>query len=129
MWDFAIGDMGSMFGHVTNRLDLPEETLLANLQLVQTRNGIGPDEALQTIQDTIHTATGEQRVRFSNFSIEMETGTGKTYVYIRTALELNRLYGLRKFIMFVPSGAVREGVIKSLKITQDHLRALYYNVP
>ena len=59
----------------------------------------------------------------------METGTGKTYVYIRTALELNRRYGLRKFIVVVPSVAVREGVIKSLKITQDHLRALYDNVP
>src|SRR5712671_1022636 len=55
----------------------------------------------------------------------METGTGKTYVYIRTALELNRRYGLRKFIVVVPSVAVREGVIKSLKITQQHLRALY----
>jgi restriction endonuclease len=51
------------------------------------------------------------------------------YVYIRTALELNRRYGLRKFIVVVPSVAVREGVIKSLKITQDHLRALYDNVP
>jgi type III restriction enzyme len=59
----------------------------------------------------------------------METGTGKTYVYLRTALELNRRYGLRKFIVVVPSVAVREGVIKTLKITQEHLRALYDNVP
>src|SRR5439155_13622304 len=53
---------------------------------------------------------------------------GKTYVYVRTALELNRRYGLRKFIVVVPSVAVREGVLKTLKVTQDHLRALYDNV-
>lgn len=59
----------------------------------------------------------------------METGTGKTYVYLRTALELHRRYGLRKFIIVVPSVAVREGVLKTLKITQHHLRSLYDNVP
>src|SRR5205085_11329958 len=61
--------------------------------------------------------------------VEMETGTGKTYVYLRTALELHRRYGLRKFIVVVPSVAVREGVLKSLKVTQDHLRGLFDNVP
>src|SRR5260370_17027672 len=59
----------------------------------------------------------------------METGTGKTYVYIRTALELFRRYGLRKFIIVVPSVAVREGVLKTLQITNKHLRALYENIP
>src|SRR5204863_1907941 len=59
----------------------------------------------------------------------METGTGKTYVYLRTALELHRRYGLRKFIVVVPSVAIREGVLKSLKDTQEHLRAIYDNVP
>src|SRR5207245_4014577 len=103
--------------------------LLENLQTVQRQNGITPDTTLQTIEETINTVFGDHLLRFPNFSVEMETGTGKTYVYIRTALELNRLYGLRKFIIVVPSVAVREGVIKSLKITQDHLRALYDNVP
>ena len=118
-----------LFGPVRNRLDLDDAQLLENLQAVQRRNGIAPDAALQTIEETIHTVFGDHQVRFPNFSVEMETGTGKTYVYIRTALELNRRYGLRKFIVVVPSVAVREGVIKSLKITQDHLRALYDNVP
>ncbi len=112
-----------------NRLDLDDAQLLENLQAVQRGNGIAPDATLQTIEDTIHTVFGDHLLRFPNFSVEMETGTGKTYVYIRTALELNRRYGLRKFIVVVPSVAVREGVIKSLKITQDHLRALYDNVP
>src|SRR5579859_790686 len=129
MVDFAAPSAGSLFAPVRNRLDLDEAQLLENLQAVQRGNGIAPDAALQTMDDTIHTVFGDHQVRFPNFSVEMETGTGKTYVYIRTALELNRRYGLRKFIVVVPSVAVREGVIKSLKITQDHLRALYDNVP
>jgi type III restriction enzyme len=127
--DFAAPNTGTLFGPVRNRLDLDEAQLLENLQAVQRANGIAPDSVLQTIEDTIHTVFGDHQVRFPNFSVEMETGTGKTYVYIRSALELNRRYGLRKFIVVVPSVAVREGVIKSLKITQDHLRALYDNVP
>ena len=127
--DFAAPNTGTLFGPVRNRLDLDEAQLLENLQAVQRANGIATDSVLQTIEDTIHTVFGDHQVRFPNFSVEMETGTGKTYVYIRSALELNRRYGLRKFIVVVPSVAVREGVIKSLKITQDHLRALYDNVP
>src|SRR5207248_3279944 len=55
----------------------------------------------------------------------METGTGKTYVYIRTALELGRRFGLRKYIVVVPSVAVREGVLKTLRITRRHFGRLY----
>lgn len=127
--DFAVADLGPMFGSITNRFDLSEEQLIVNLQQVQRRNGIAPDPSLQWIEETVRTVVGDQQIRFANFSVEMETGTGKTYVYLRTALELNRRYGLRKFIVVVPSVAVREGVIKTLKITQDHLRALYDNVP
>src|SRR5208337_5602568 len=106
-----------------------EDDLLKNLRKVQTDQGIAEQSSLAQIEETIDGLTGEQQIRFPNFSVEMETGTGKTYVYLRTALELNRRYGLRKFIVVVPSVAVREGVIKTLKITQDHLRALYDNVP
>lgn len=126
--EFLVPDLTPMFGSVSNRFDLNEEELLRNLRTVQSLNGMTPDPSLQTIEETIRTVVGEQNVRFPNFSVEMETGTGKTYVYIRTALELNRRYGLRKFIIVVPSVAIREGVLKSLKITQDHLRALYDNV-
>jgi type III restriction enzyme len=117
------------FAAVPNKLDLSEEVLLWNLQAVQEQNGITPDTALQTIEEHIITAEGEIQVRFPNFSVEMETGTGKTYVYIRTILELFRRYGLRKFIVVVPSVAVREGVLKSLQITQKHFHNLYNNVP
>ena len=61
----------------------------------------------------------------SAFSVEMETGTGKTYVYLRTVYELSRRYGFRKFIVVVPSVAIREGVLKNIEITREHFRALY----
>jgi type III restriction enzyme len=127
--EFAPVALGPMFGSVTNRLDLDEEHILLNLHVMQDTNGIVLDKEVEFIEETIRTASGDQKVRFPNFSVEMETGTGKTYVYLRTALELNRRYGLRKFIIVVPSVAIREGVIKTLKITQEHLRALYDNVP
>ena len=59
----------------------------------------------------------------------METGTGKTYVYLRTALELFSRYGYRKFIIVVPSIAIREGVLKTLQITEKHFHDLYDNTP
>jgi type III restriction enzyme len=68
-------------------------------------------------------------MRFPNFSVEMETGTGKTYLYLRTALELFQRYGLSKFIVVVPSVAIREGVLKDLSMTEQHFKDLYGNVP
>jgi type III restriction enzyme len=117
------------FAAVANRLDLEDSTLVRNLQTVQSQNGIASDEELACIEERIQTAEGEKSAHFVNLSVEMETGTGKTYVYIRTALELFRRYGLRKFIIVVPSVAIREGVLKTLQITEKHLRALYDNTP
>jgi len=64
-----------------------------------------------------------------NFTVEMETGTGKTYTYLRTIFELNRVYGFKKFVIVVPSIAIREGTFKNLEITRDHFQALYTNQP
>lgn len=94
-----------------------------------SQNGIAPDDTLQCIEATIETANGEKAIAFPNFSVEMETGTGKTYVYLRTVLELYKRYGFRKFIVVVPSVAIREGVLKTLKVTERHLRELYGNAP
>ncbi|MET3560332.1 restriction endonuclease [Bartonella japonica] len=63
------------------------------------------------------------------FSIEMETGTGKTYVYSKTIFELNQRYGFTKFIIVVPSVAIREGVYKSLQVTREHFQAEFNNLP
>ena len=64
-----------------------------------------------------------------HFSVEMETGTGKTYVYLRTIFELSQRYGFQKFVIVVPSVAIREGVLKNIQITAEHFRALYNNLP
>ena len=129
------------FPAVANRLDLSEDMLLGNLQSVQGRTDIEPDNQLEIISesppdlaDDVADLYSFENVdgipaRFPNFSIEMETGTGKTYVYLRTVMELYRRYGLRKFIIVVPSVAVREGVYKTLQITESHLKALYDNPP
>ena len=96
-----------------NRLTLPDDEILRNVQAVQEANDIEKVPALQ----------GRE------FSIEMETGTGKTYVYLRTIFELNKTYGFRKFIIVVPSVAVREGVLKSIDITKEHFQTLYDKAP
>lgn len=114
---------------IANRLDLDEADLTRNLRQVQEANRLPQDAELQVIEAEIETAAGRKSVRFANFSIEMETGTGKTYVYLRTALELYRRYGMRKFIVVVPSVAIREGVLKTLQMTESHLRGLYDNAP
>lgn len=107
-----------------NRLDLTADDLLANLRAVQTARALILDTALQTITETVPLYKGPEDVSFPNVSVEMETGTGKTYVYLRTALTLAARYGLRKFIIVVPSVAIREGVIKTLKQTKAHFEAL-----
>ena len=65
------------------------------------------------------------KLQGNDFTIEMETGTGKTYVYLRTILELNKEYGFTKFIIVVPSIAIRTGIEKSIKMLKDHFKALY----
>ena len=112
---------------VGNRLDLDEPRLLANLRQVQEGGGIRPDDGLRFIEEEIDAPGGKRSVRFPNFSVEMETGTGKTYVYLRTILELFHRCRLRKFIVVVPSVAIREGVLKTLGVTRDHFARLYGN--
>lgn len=90
---------------------VPGLNMLQNLQAVQRRNGLKPSEALA--------GPG------INLSIEMETGTGKTYTYVKTMYELNARYGWSKFIIVVPSVAIREGVFKSLQTTQEHFAGEY----
>ncbi len=105
---FAQSDLG-----VGNRLTLLDDELLKNLGDIQLRNGLPPSGALTS----------------GDFTVEMETGTGKTYVYLRTIFELNKRYGFTKFVIVVPSVAIKEGVYKSLQVTEEHFRGLYANTP
>ncbi len=114
---------------VGNRLDLPPEQLQANLHEVQAGQSLFADDALRTITQDVHLGALDGPVTFYNYAVEMETGTGKTYVYLRTALELARRYGLRKYIIVVPSVAIREGVLSALRGTYDHLSALFGGQP
>jgi type III restriction enzyme len=105
-----------------NSLVIERETILKNLQRVQKRNDLDADKHL------LPEDYGANAPAPLNFSVEMETGTGKTYVYLRTIFELNKKYGFKKFIIVVPSVAIREGALKNLQITSDHFKALYNNV-
>ena len=115
-FEFSITDRNFMFNEVGvgNRLLISEEQILTNLQNIQKRNEL---QSISNELDGMH------------FSVEMETGTGKTYVYIRTIYELNKKYGFKKFVIVVPSIAIREGVLKNLEITLEHFQTLYDKTP
>lgn len=114
---------------VGNRLVLNEEQLLLNLRTVQARNGLALSEKLERCPYVKNEETGEADFIPLNFTVEMETGTGKTYTYLRTIYELNKVYSFKKFVIVVPSVAIREGAVKNLQITHEHLQGLYGNPP
>ena len=107
--DDLIGDSG----YKNEEINLTDDQLLANIQQLQNENNIKPSSTL--VKDLGRCA----------LDVEMETGTGKTYVYIKTMFELNKRYGWSKFIVVVPSIAIREGVKKSFEITVDHFMEHY----
>jgi type III restriction enzyme len=98
---------------IGNRLQLLDDELLKNLEKIQLCNSLKPSTSLDS----------------HDFTVEMETGTGKTYVYLRTIFELNLRYGFTKFVIVVPSVAIKEGVYKTLQITEEHFRSHYANAP
>lgn len=126
--DHAAGSLQFTEAGVGNRLTIAPEQILTNLHTIQYKNGVERSEQLEYLfykDENGKTVTTD----FGNYSIEMETGTGKTYVYLRSIYELNKVYGFKKFIIVVPSVAIREGVIKNLQITFDHFQEIYENVP
>ncbi|WP_431794932.1 DEAD/DEAH box helicase family protein [Microbacterium enclense] len=108
-------DLTQEVGAVGNNLVLERDTVLSNLQRVQDRNGL---EVVGKLYDAA-----------LDFDIEMETGTGKTYVYLRTIFELAKNYNFTKFIILVPSVAIREGVATSIRLMRDHFNGLYPGQP
>ena len=97
---------------IGNRLELLDDEILANVQNIQLKNGLPQSKKLNSM----------------DFSVEMETGTGKTYVYLKSIFELNKKYGFTKFIIVVPSIAIKEGVKKTLDITTEHFKSIFDNV-
>lgn len=111
-FEFSIAERGALLSEngFGNNLTLAEDQVWKNVKRVQLRNEI---------------RNANPKYQGMHFSIEMETGTGKTYVYLRTIYELNRVYGFKKFVIVVPSVAIREGVLKNLQITHEHFQSLY----
>ncbi|GBE29018.1 type III restriction enzyme, res subunit [bacterium BMS3Bbin04] len=101
-------------GFRNSDLQLTETELIKNIHVVQRRQNL-------PLSDELSTSAGCK----INLDVEMETGTGKTYCYIKTFFEMNKRYGWSKFIVVVPSIAIREGVYKSLEITADHFTESY----
>lgn len=97
-------------GWKNNRIILDNDTILKRVQAVQKKNLIKPSSELEG---------------YYNFTIEMETGVGKTYTYIKTIFELHKRYGWSKYIIVVPSIAIREGVYKTFQVTQEHFAEEY----
>ncbi|NQU67138.1 MAG: DEAD/DEAH box helicase family protein [Candidatus Marinimicrobia bacterium] len=142
-FEFSVADTDSSSIQFTevgvgNNLVLREEELLANLTKVQIENGLQENERSASLEKLWYNedpsikgiVDGKTIITdFPNYSIEMETGTGKTYVYLRSIYELNKVYGFKKYLIVVPSVAIREGVIKSLQITLDHFKEIYDNQP
>ncbi|MFR2692795.1 MAG: DEAD/DEAH box helicase family protein [Enterocloster bolteae] len=108
-----IYDMDDDTGYKNEVIELSDEQLLINIQKLQSQNNIKQSKSL--VKD----------LGRCGLDIEMETGTGKTYVYIKTMFELNKKYGWSKFIVVVPSIAIREGVKKTFEITADHFMEHY----
>lgn len=102
---------------VGNRVVINSEQMLKNVNKAQILNGIAPSDNLFGNNDN-----------FPQFNIDMETGTGKTFVYLKTILELNKKYGFLKFVIVVPSVAIKEGVMKSFEITKDYFKNQYSGV-
>ncbi|MDY3128381.1 MAG: DEAD/DEAH box helicase family protein [Corynebacterium sp.] len=105
---------------------LERSVLTDNLRTISSREAVEPQDELELLVET--DLQGAER-DFPNFSVEMETGTGKTYVYISTALRLAEMYGLRKFVILVHSIAIRAGVVKTFEQTEEHFRLKYPGVP
>ncbi|MBC3788642.1 restriction endonuclease [Spirosoma utsteinense] len=132
-FEFTLDDSGAGSIKFTeigigNQLTILPEQLLENLHKVQVYNELSQSLQLEYLSFKGETGAVET-TDFGNYSVEMETGTGKTYVYLRSVYELNKVYGFKKFVIVVPSVAIREGVVKNLEITFEHFKEIYENVP
>jgi type III restriction enzyme len=116
----VIGQAPGATGHAGFQVD--RMALARNLLAVTTREAVEAQDTLILMEET---DLLEQPRDFPNFSVEMETGTGKTYVYIATALRLAETCGLRKFVILVHTVAIRAGVVKTFEQTREHFRAKY----
>lgn len=118
--------LGARTGWANPEIHLRDDDILKSLREVQKSQKIVPSQQLEKLTSKVEWDDGrKETVTRPVFTVEMETGTGKTYTYIKTMHELNARYGWSKFIIVVPSVAIREGVAKSFQITADHFKEEY----
>ncbi len=123
---FFMGDEGVPNIGADELLD--ETVLFHNMRTIQEKNGLATSASLNVDEGfELEVANNIGIWRYPSFTIEMETGTGKTYAYLRTIYELRRQLGFGKFIVVVPSVAIYEGFIKAVEMTREHFRTLYHN--
>lgn len=132
--DLLSGTINDITPNYPSNEILDEFLLFENLRRVQESNNIESrgseleiSEELTVDDGMVLEIAGNDSIRVPHFTVEMETGTGKTYVYLRTLYELKKRYGFTKFIVVVPSIAVYQGVLKSLDTMRNHFRQLYDN--
>lgn len=128
VWDELVAETATGVIATGNTLRIDDERLRRNTRAVQMRNDIESDADRPLESWSLKDSSNSAIRSCPHFSVEMETGTGKTYVYLRTIFELANRYGFQKFVIVVPSVAIREGVLKNIEITAEHFRALY-NTP
>jgi len=124
--DFTLGD--DIQPNIPPYYQLDSGWLEENLASVRTNNALGETLGLQLDSGFMIEGVSADTWEYPIFTVEMETGTGKTYVYLRTIHRLYEKYGLRKFIIVVPSVAIYEGVVKNIGITREHFKGLYDDV-
>jgi len=134
---FALGS--EITPNLPEEVDLEDDFLLENLQMIQEDFNdemdardtptmkIDVNNSLEKERGLMLEGVSNDFHEYPTFSVEMETGTGKTYVYLRTIYELNQKYGFSKFVIVVPSVAIYQGVKKSWEMTKDHFKTIYGN--
>lgn len=123
--EFSLGD--EIKPNLPENEILFESEIRTNLENIQERNGVSITQELEIESGMVMEGAGVESPEFPSFTIEMETGTGKIDVYLRTIYELYQRYGFTKFIIVVPSVAIYEGVRKTEEITRSHFASLYEN--
>ena len=145
MRDFSLQSYDVGINVISNHIAIDDKLIINNLKKIQSENKIADSiayieefmeskDSINSIEESMDTIDSIASIKsiasidtknLRDFTIEMETGTGKTYVYLRTIFELNKKYNLKKFIILVPSVAIREGVLKSISQMKGHFKVLY----
>lgn len=123
---FELGD--EITPNIPSYFQFDRGWLEENMSAIQQDNGLAESLSVQVDTGFLLEGVSIDTWEYPTFTVDMETGTGKTYVYLRSIYELNAHYGFRKFVIVVPSVAIYEGVIKNFEITREHFKALYGNV-